>query len=69
MDENRLRTLEERFLFLERHVAEQDRAMLGMAERIDKMEARLRLLQERLAAESATGGADPSPPDAPPPHY
>ena len=37
----RLANLEVRYAFLERHVAEQDRAMLEMAARIDRIEARL----------------------------
>jgi uncharacterized coiled-coil protein SlyX len=64
--DHRLATLETRYAFLERHVAEQDRAMLAMAERIDRLEARLRHMQER-AEES--GGAGSFPADEKPPHY
>ena len=55
----RLANLEVRYAFLERHVAEQDRAMLEMAARIDRIEARLKQLGDE-------GGL---PTDERPPHY
>jgi len=64
-DSVRLRTLEERFAFLEKHVAEQDRAMLELAERIDGLESRLRRLRERMDDPGGPGAS----PDARPPHY
>jgi len=64
-DSVRLRTLEERFAFLEKHVAAQDRAMLDMAERIDGVETKLRLLRERMADPGGPGAT----PDERPPHY
>jgi uncharacterized coiled-coil protein SlyX len=67
-DSVRLRTLEERFAFLEKHVAAQDRAMLEMAERIDGVETKLRLLRERMADPGDSGGPG-AVPDERPPHY
>lgn len=63
--EDRLATLEVRYAFLERHVAEQDRVMLAMAERLDRLELRVRQMREQME------GADPGalPPDEKPPHY
>ena len=62
----RLDNLEVRYAFLEKHVAAQDRAMLEMADRLDRLEGRLRQLRERVE-----GGApeDNQPADERPPHY
>ena len=61
----RLANLEVRYAFLERHVAEQDRAMLEMAARIDRIEARLKQLGERVERGDESG----LPTDERPPHY
>ncbi|MFT3830749.1 MAG: SlyX family protein [Opitutaceae bacterium] len=63
----RLANLETRNAFLERHVAQQDRAMLEMAERIDRLEARLRHMAERAEQQGSPGGDLPV--DERPPHY
>lgn len=57
--------LEFRYAFLEKHVAEQDRAMLEMAARIDLLEARLKQLHGRVER-GPDGGTMP---DERPPHY
>ena len=44
----RFENLEVRYAFLEKHVAAQDRVMLEMAERLDRLEGRLRQLHERV---------------------
>jgi len=64
MDETRLERLEERLAWLERHVVEQDKAMLEQSETLDRLTRELITLRER--AENA-----PSPLDANerPPHY
>jgi len=64
-ESERLANLEVRYAFLERHVAEQDRAMLEMAARTDRIEARLKQLGERV--ERGDEGGLPS--DERPPHY
>ncbi len=61
----RLGTLEIRYAFLEKHVAAQDRAMLEMAERIDRLEARLKQVGERVVRGDEGG----LPADERPPHY
>ncbi len=62
---DRLGDLECRYAFLEKHLAEQDRAMLEMAARIDLLEARFGQLRERLDG-AGEGGL---PADERPPHY
>jgi len=64
-DRDRLDALEFRYAFLEKHVAEQDRAMLELAKRLDLLELRQKQLHERLV-QGTEGGA---PPDERPPHY
>lgn len=64
-ESERLANMEVRYAFLERHVAEQDRAMLEMAGRIDRLEARLKQLGERV--ERGDEGGFPA--DERPPHY
>jgi SlyX protein len=51
--ENRLLQVEERIAWLERHVVEQDRAMLEMAEMIQR-------LKQELMALRATGAGAPT---------
>ena len=63
--DERLGNLEVRYAFLEKHVSQQDRAMLEMAERIDRLETRLRQLFERT--ERGPEGGLPA--DERPPHY
>ena len=63
---DRLGDLEVRYAFLEKHVAAQDRAMLEMAERLDRLEGRLRQLRERVEGGGPEGGL---PADERPPHY
>lgn len=63
---DRLGDLEVRYAFLEKHVAAQDRAMLEMAERLDRLEGRLRQLRERVEGGAQDGGL---PADERPPHY
>lgn len=62
------RHLEEKIAYLEHHVTEQDKVILGLVEDVGRLKRELRLLVARLAA----GGA-PEPAEAPdeerPPHY
>ncbi len=67
MSDERINRLEERLAWLERHVTEQDKAMLELAERLDRVQLELRLLRIKAAA-----GGDDSLPQAGeerPPHY
>ena len=58
--------LEEKIAYLERHVTEQDRAMLEMAEDIARLRRELKALRERS---EPRGDAAPEEPGERPPHY
>jgi SlyX protein len=59
--------LEEKIAYLERHVTEQDKAMLEFAEELAALRREVRLLRERGGAAGADGlRADA---DERPPHY
>lgn len=68
-NDERLRTIEERIAWLERHVAEQDKAMLELVATNDRLERELVRLRSRLTADPSeqTGGAGL--PEERPPHY
>ncbi len=66
MDENlRLTRLEERYAHLQRHTAEQDKVMLGLADEVAKLRKEIAVLRTRPAA----GGDGGEMPDERPPHY
>jgi SlyX protein len=61
-----LRRVEEKIAYLERHVVEQDKAMLELSDEI----ARLRLEVRQLRAQrSPQSSGEELPPDERPPHY
>ena len=61
----RLTLLEERYAHLQRHVGEQDKAMLALTDELAKLRKELVVLRTRAA-----GGADGGElPDERPPHY
>jgi SlyX protein len=60
----RMERAEERIAWLERHVGEQDKVMLQLADDLARLRKELVQLRER----SATGAA-PLDPDERPPHY
>jgi len=64
---DRLTDLEARFAWLERHVVEQDRAMLTMSDELRRLKEELQRFRERAAG----AGPDAGPSDASerPPHY
>jgi uncharacterized coiled-coil protein SlyX len=64
-DAEHIRELEMKIAFLEKHVGEQDRAMLEMNDRLEALEKRLLGLRERLER----GPDGPMPADERPPHY
>jgi len=62
--------LEEKIAYLERHVVEQDKAMLEMAELLERIRAELGTMRERM--EDAAPGSNDSATsllDERPPHY
>jgi uncharacterized coiled-coil protein SlyX len=61
----RLTRLEERYAHLQRHQAEQDKVMLGLADDLAKLRKELAQLRARAAA----GQDGPEPADERPPHY
>ena len=67
MPPERVDRIEERIAWLERHVAEQDNAMLELHEEIERLRRESSQLRDRL--ESAASGGDPPPPPERPPHY
>jgi len=67
MSSERLDRLEERLAWFERHVTEQDKAMLEMAGQIDRLKAELTRL--RLRSESGGIVTEENPADERPPHY
>ena len=67
MSDERLTDLEARFVWLERHVAEQDKAMAEMGEEIRRLRRELAALHGRLRSAAGEGEAEAEEP--PPPHY
>ena len=66
MNENeRLVLLEERYLHLQRHSAEQDKVMLQLADELKKLRKELAALR----AQQAGGRDSEEAPDERPPHY
>jgi uncharacterized coiled-coil protein SlyX len=64
-DHERLTLLEERYAHLQRHNAEQDKAMLELADEVAKLRQELAALRTQQ-----TGGRDSEEaPDERPPHY
>ena len=67
MSNERIDRLEERLAWLQRHVVEQDKAMLEMAGHLDRLKAELTRLRQR--AEPAAAPADANAVEERPPHY
>ena len=64
-DAERIHELEMKIAFLEKHIGEQDRVVLGLTEKIALLETRMLSLRERLER----GPEGSMPPDEKPPHY
>lgn len=56
MDDTRYQRIEERLAWLERHVLEQDKAMLEMGRTLDALRKQLTEFRNRQAGPSAGGG-------------
>lgn len=70
MPDARIEKIEERVAWLEHHVTQQDKAMLEMAKRLDRLQAELVRLRERSANDAAPGGGALADAEAErPPHY
>lgn len=68
MSESRQR-LEEKIAYLERHVVEQDKAMLEMATQLDQLRRELTGLRDRVAPQVPADGSGQPPAPERPPHY
>jgi SlyX protein len=67
--ESRLLRVEERIAWLERHVIEQDRAMLEMAETLERLKQELVALRATGAGAGGREGSAAKDADERPPHY
>ena len=67
MSNERIDRLEERLAWLQRHVTEQDKAMLEMAGRIDRLQAELVRLKTRADSGPVSGESNAA--EERPPHY
>lgn len=61
--------LEEKIAYLERHVVEQDKAMLELADEVARLSLELKLLRGRIAAAAPSVSEDSASVDERPPHY
>jgi SlyX protein len=61
--------LEEKIAYLERHVVEQDKAMLEFAEELARLKRELNLVSGRLASGSPGGAGETQSIEERPPHY
>ncbi|MEO5957561.1 MAG: SlyX family protein [Opitutaceae bacterium] len=68
MNEN-IRRLEEKIAYLERHVTEQDKAMLELADDVARLRRELKALRERSGGGVAGPRDDNAEPEERPPHY
>ncbi len=57
MSDARTEKVEERVAWLEHHVTQQDKAMLEMAKRLDRLQAELVRLRERSTSAGEGGGS------------
>jgi SlyX protein len=64
-----IQRLEEKIAYLERHVTEQDKAMLEMAEDITRLKRELHRMRDRTERPTGGGAAPDDLPDERPPHY
>jgi len=65
--DDRVRRLEEQLAHLQRHVEQQDRAMLDLTREIDRLRQRLDRLESKPSAEGDTAAGSPA--DERPPHW
>jgi SlyX protein len=63
-----LKRLEEKIAYLERHVTEQDKAMLEMSDELTRLRRKVKMLGERQASGTA-GESGEEEAEERPPHY
>jgi SlyX. len=65
-----IQRLEEKIAYLEHHVTQQDKAMLELAEEMERLKREVRMLAMRLSQTvEERGGGGASDQDERPPHY
>jgi SlyX protein len=64
-----LRILEEKIAYLERHVTEQDKAMLEFSEEITRLRREILILRSRVEGDTSPGIGGSELRDERPPHY
>jgi SlyX protein len=64
-----IKRLEEKIAYLERHVTEQDKAMLEFAEQLATLRREMKALRDRGGRGDAHGPENGDVPDERPPHY
>lgn len=64
---DRVLRLEEKVAYLERHVTEQDKAMLELTELMERLRAELKVTRDRVANQADDGDTEHA--DERPPHY
>ncbi len=64
-----LQKLEEKIAYLERHVGEQDKAMLEMSELLERIKLELVTMRERMEDATSGHGGEPTLMEERPPHY
>lgn len=69
MSNERIDRLEERLAWLQRHVTEQDKAMLEMSVQLDRLKSELVRLKDRVEQTPTPGEIERSPAEERPPHY
>lgn len=68
-DAERLTRLEERYAHLQRHVAEQDKAMLALVEELARLKTEVATLRAQNVGGSLPMGGSDEPANERPPHY
>ena len=63
-----IKHLEEKIAYLERHVTEQDKVMLELADNLARLRREMKSLRDRLAGGAADGSGEELPEERPP-HY
>lgn len=69
MEAGRVERIEERIAWLERHVVEQDKAVLELADEVQRLKRELAALRGRAAARDAAPAEGEAPANERPPHY
>jgi SlyX protein len=64
-----IKRLEEKIAYLERHVTEQDKAMLEMSDDLAALRREMKMLRVRADSDAPPGSTGDDPAEERPPHY